>query len=125
MLRDIPAFSGIAVDDLDVAKDFYCSVLGLELLSETMGLRLRLGGGGELFLYEKPGHRPAEYTVLNFVVPNIDHAVSELKQRGVQFTHYKDLNPSTDILRGKLAGRGPDIAWFTDPAGNILAVLES
>ncbi len=125
MFRNTTAFSGLSVDNLDVAKDFYCDILGLELLSDHMGLHLQLGGGGTLFIYERTNHTPAEYTVLNFEVENIDHAVSELKKQGVTFTHYKEINPSTDIVRGKLANRGPDIAWFTDPAGNIISVLES
>lgn len=124
MLRDTPAFTGIAVSDLDVAKDFYCHVLGLELLDVNMGLHIRLGSGGQLFLYEKPDHKPADYTVLNFLVDNIDHAVSQLKQQGITFLHYKDINPSTDIVRGKMANQGPDIAWFADPSGNVIAVLE-
>lgn len=125
MFRDTTAFSSLSVHNLDIAKDFYCDLLGLELVGTNMGLHLQLGGGGTLFVYERSDHKPAEYTVLNFEVDNIDHAVSELKKQGVKFLHYKDINPSTDIVRGKLADRGPDIAWFADPAGNIISVLES
>ncbi len=125
MFGDMPAFSGFSVNDLAAAQQFYVDVLGLKLLDENMGLNLGLDGGGRLFIYEKSDHVPASFTVLNFIVPNIDEAVSALREVGVEFQRYKNINPSTDIARGKTVGQGPDIAWFTDPAGNILAVIET
>jgi hypothetical protein len=91
-----------------------------------MGLTLALPNGGQIFVYPKPDHQPATFTILNFVVNDVDEAVEELKNRGVTFEHYEG-ELSTDekgIARGRAAGMGPDIAWFKDPAGNILSVLE-
>jgi catechol 2,3-dioxygenase-like lactoylglutathione lyase family enzyme len=121
------AFSGISVDDLEKAKHFYVDVLGLEVDNEKMGLQLLLPSGGKLFVYEKPGHAPATFTVLNFGVEDIDKAVDELAAAGVVFEHYDDMPARPDekgILRGLAANMGPDIAWFKDPAGNILSVLQ-
>ena len=121
------AFSGFSVNDLEKAKQFYTEVLGLALKSETMGLQLQLPNGGELFVYPKEDHQPATFTVLNFVVENIDETVDQLVQQGVQFEHYDNMPGQQDekgIARGLSAGQGPDIAWFTDPAGNILSVLQ-
>lgn len=120
------AFSGCSVDNIAKAKEFYTQVLSLTVEDETMGLRLGLPGGGSLFLYEKSNHQPATYTMLNFVVSNIDDAVDSLTSQGVQFEHY-DGDLQTDdkgIARGSTIGRGPDIAWFKDPAGNTLAVIQ-
>jgi hypothetical protein len=102
------------------------NILGLQLDSEAMGLKFQLPGGGEIFLYPKPNHQPATFTVLNFVVENIDEAVDTLASQGIQFERYTDL-PADEkgILRGISANRGPDIAWFKDPAGNILSVLQN
>jgi len=122
------AFSGCSVDDLQKAKQFYTHTLGLELEDETMGLRLQLPGGGKLFIYPKPDHQPASYTMLNFVVDDIDTAVDELVNAGVTFERYDNMPGKQDdkgILRGRSAGQGPDIAWFKDPAGNILSVLQN
>lgn len=127
MLKVKTAFSGLSVDDIDKARAFYTQVLGLPLESETMGLRLRLPGGGTLFLYAKEGHQPATFTVLNFVVDDIDEAVDGLAAAGVTFERYDNMPGKQDekgILRGRSANRGPDIAWFQDPAGNILSVLQ-
>lgn len=121
------AFSGFSVSSLDEAKRFYTEVLGLELISEEMGLSFRLPGGGQHFMYEKGDHQPANFTVMNFVVANIDQAVDALQERGVTFERYSDMPAPQDekgILRGLSAGYGPDIAWFKDPAGNVLAVLQ-
>ncbi len=121
------AFSGFSVSDLAGAKRFYTEVLGLELVSEEMGLSFRLPGGGTHFIYEKEGHQPANFTVMNFVVANIDQAVDALQGRGVAFERYDNLPAPQDekgVLRGLSAGQGPDIAWFKDPAGNVLAVLQ-
>ena len=119
-------FSGMSVDDLAKAKEFYTK-LGLTLKNEDMGLTFTLPGGGELFLYTKPGHQPASYTALNFAVDDIDVAVDELTKLGVAFEHYDNMPDKQDekgIMRGRSAGKGPDIAWFKDPAGNVLAVLQ-
>ena len=124
----IGAFAGFSVDDLKKAKEFYTSVLGLQLEDEKMGLQFILPGGGKLFVYDKSNHVPATYTVLNFVVEDIDKAVEELTKKGVKFQQYNMKEMPQDekgIARGKSANMGPDIAWFTDPAGNILSVLEN
>lgn len=127
MLQAQAAFSGFSVNDAAKAKDFYTNVLGLVLEDETMGLTFLLPGGGKVFVYEKENHAPATYTVLNFVVENIDDAVSELTKSGVSFEKYTDMPFNQDekgIARGLSAKMGPDIAWFKDPAGNILSVLQ-
>lgn len=127
MLKAQAAFSGFSVDDLDKAKQFYTEVLGLELEDETMGLQLKLPNGGALFVYPKPDHQPASFTILNFVVENIDEAVDELAAQGVSFEHYDNMPGGQDekgIARGLSANQGPDIAWFKDSAGNILSVLQ-
>jgi predicted enzyme related to lactoylglutathione lyase len=122
MFKDSKAFSGFSVNDKAAAKAFYGETLGL-VLSEPMGeLRLELAGGGRVFVYAKPDHVPATFTVLNFPVKDIDAAVDELTRRGVVFEHYPKLGTNAQgILRDK---RGPSIAWFKDPAGNILSVLQ-
>ncbi len=128
MLQVQAAFSGISVDDLTQAEDFYTKTMGLELDSKAMGLQFRLPGGGKLFVYDKPNHQPATFTVLNFVVSDIDAAVEELHSHGISFEHYNmEDGPKMDekdIVRGRASGMGPDIAWFKDPAGNILSVLQ-
>lgn len=121
------AFSGVSVDDLKKAKHFYVDILGLDVDDEKMGLQLLLPNGGKLFIYEKPDHTPASFTVLNFGVEDIDQAVDELRAAGVTFEQYDDMPAKPDekgILRGLSANMGPDIAWFKDPAGNILSVLQ-
>jgi catechol 2,3-dioxygenase-like lactoylglutathione lyase family enzyme len=120
------AFSGFSVDDIQRAKEFYGQTLGLEVSEAPEGLRLQIAGGGEIFLYPKPNHEPATFTVLNFPVDNIDQAVDELTKLGVRFESYEG-EMKTDkkgIFRGADTGQGPNIAWFKDPAGNILSVLE-
>lgn len=120
------AFSGFSVNDLAKAKAFYAETLGLKVDDEGVGMRLHLPGGGTVFAYPKEDHQPATFTMLDFVVASIDEAVDELTNRGVQFEHYDD-SPKTDekgIFRGTSKNQGPDIAWFKDPAGNVLAVLE-
>lgn len=125
----VHTFSGVSTDDAAAAKEFYVEKLGLKIKNEDMGLSFELPGGAELFIYEKPDHKPANYTVLNLVVDDIEKAVSELKEKGIVFEQY-DFGPNggstdeNDIMRGKAAGMGPDIAWFKDPAGNFLAVLQ-
>ena len=122
MLRDSKAFSGFSVNDIPKAKQFYAKTLGLEV-SETHGmLTLHLAGGATVLIYPKPNHAPATFTVLNFPVNNIEEAVDRLTKSGVRFERYEgDLK--TDE-KGIFRGGGPLIAWFKDPAGNILSVLE-
>lgn len=122
MLKDSKAFSGFSVDDMEKAKDFYGRTLGLDVKEEAMGLLgLHLVGGNTVLIYPKPNHAPATFTILNFPVDNVDQAVDELTKRGVRFEIYPDLK--TDE-KGIMRGHGPAIAWFKDPAGNILSVLE-
>ena len=126
MFKAKSAFSGFSVNDLAKAKEFYTQILGLKVDDEGVGLRLHLPDSGSVFVYPKNDHQPATFTILNFKVDNIDEAVDELTKRGVQFEHYTD-GPKTDekgIFRGRKQNMGPDIAWFKDPAGNILSVIE-
>ena len=126
MFKDVHAFSGFSVDNIDKAKEFYKGVLGLKVTADEMGgIVLHVAGGNPIFVYPKPNHEPATFTILNFPVDDIDKAVDELKAKGVEFEHYDMENIETDekgIARGE-KGMGPDIAWFKDPAGNILSVL--
>ena len=119
------AFSSFAVDDLESAKRFYGETLGLRVTEgdeEGMPLlSLHVGGGEPILIYPKPGHRPATFTVLNFPVDDVDAAVDELIARGVELERYEGM-PQDE--RGVMRGNGPDIAWFTDPAGNVLSVLK-
>lgn len=127
MFKPVAAFNGVSVDDLDKAKKFYVDVLGLKLDDDKMGLQLSLPGGGKMFVYDKKDHEPASFTVLNFVVADIDEAVDALTEKGVKFEHYDNMPAKPDekgILRGLSANMGPDIAWFKDPAGNVLAVIQ-
>ncbi len=125
MFGSTPAFSGLSVDDIAAARSFYADTLGLHVTDLDDGMiELTLAGGARVLVYEKPGHVPATFTVLNFTVDDIDAAVDGLAARGVQFERYEGFDhDAKGIVRGMAVGRGPDIAWFTDPAGNILAVL--
>lgn len=126
MFKPRAAFSGFSVDDLAKAQDFYGGTLGLKVDNENMGLTLHLPGGATVFVYPKDNHQPATFTILNFVVDNIDKEVDELASRGIKFEHY-DNGLKTDkkgIARGISSKQGPDIAWFKDPAGNFLSVLQ-
>lgn len=129
MLTADQAFSGFSVDEIEPAKRFYADTLGLDVKteSEEYGLiSLQVGGGTGVFVYAKgEGHSPATYTVLNFPVADIDRAVDELSARGVEFQRYDGFEQDErGISRGE-AGEGmPSIAWFTDPAGNVLSVIE-
>lgn len=125
MFKDTNAFSGYSVNDIARAKDFYHGILGLDV-RETMGgmvQQLHINGGIPVMLYEKPNHEPATFTVLNFPVQDIEKAVADLKVKGVTFESYdlKDLKTDSDNIA---RSGGPKIAWFKDPAGNILSVLE-
>ncbi|MEV0172223.1 VOC family protein [Streptomyces sp. NPDC050803] len=124
MLGESKAFSGFSVDDIARAKEFYGGTLGIRV-SEAHGLlTLHLGGDTEVFVYPKDDHTPATFTILNFPVDDIDKAVAELGARGVTFERYEGFGQDDQgIARGAHEGRGPDIAWFKDPAGNVLSVL--
>lgn len=126
MLRDGQAFSGFSVTDKNKALEFYQQTLGLNVEDSEMDLNVKLNGT-TVFIYEKADHQPASFTVLNFVVNDINAAVDELKDKGVVFEVYDSLPAPQDergVLRGLAANMGPDIAWFKDPSGNVLAVLQ-
>jgi catechol 2,3-dioxygenase-like lactoylglutathione lyase family enzyme len=126
MFKDSKAFGSFSVNDLAKARDFYGRTLGLEVKETPEGLEVHVAGGAVLFLYPKPNHTPATFTVLNFPVPNVEQAVDRLTRQGVRFERYDGPDIKTDdkgIARGD---RGPvAIAWFKDPAGNILSVLQA
>jgi len=123
MLSESNAFSGFSVDDIQKAEEFYGRILGLEV-SESHGLlNLHLAGGTTVLIYPKPNHSPATFTILNFPVDDVDKAVDELTKSGVRFEIYSEPDLKTDE-RGIFRNGGPTIAWFKDPAGNILSVLE-
>jgi predicted enzyme related to lactoylglutathione lyase len=128
MLKDAHVFSGFSVKDLEAAKQFYEQVLGLTVEKGPMGMNLKFGAEQHVFVYQKDDHQPATFTILNFSVSNIDETVKALKDKGVEFISYQlGDGPKTDendIMRGLAAKMGPDIAWFKDPAGNTLAVLQ-
>ena len=125
MFQQTAAFSGFSVNDLAKAKAFYTQRLGLPVIEEGGGLRLHLPGGGTVFVYPKDDHQPATFTLLDFVVADIDEAVDELISQFVNFERYEGMpQDQTGIMRGIAHQMGPDIAWFKDPAGNILAVLQ-
>ena len=121
MLADTTAYSGFAVPDLDAARAFYAETLGLRVtvLEEGVLLQLDLAGDRPTLIYAKQDHVPAVYTILNFVVDDVEAAVDGLTARGVTFERYEGFGQDE---RGIARGQGPDIAWFTDPSGNILSV---
>ena len=122
MLGDTKAYSGIAVDDLEKAREFYGDTLGVnvEVLDEENGLlTLHLAGDRDTLVYLSPGMQPASYTILNFIVDDVEGAVDELSGRGIDFERYEGFDQDE---RGIARGPGPNIAWFKDPAGNILSV---
>jgi catechol 2,3-dioxygenase-like lactoylglutathione lyase family enzyme len=122
MFKDTNAFSGFSVDNLDRAKQFYGETLGLGISENPAGLELQLGNGTRVFVYPKPNHEAATFTILNFIVDNVEQAVDDLNAAGVSFERYDGMpQDEKGISR---AGDGPTIAWFKDPAGNILSVLE-
>src|SRR5688572_11268940 len=125
MFRDTPAFSGFSVDDLDKAKSFYGETLGLEVSDGPMGtLDLHLTNGAHIFVYPKEDHEPATFTILNFPVADVEQAVDRLIAAGVRFEHY-DMPGATQDEKGIMRDeQGRAIAWFKDPAGNVLSVLE-
>ncbi|MDB5161337.1 MAG: glyoxalase [Candidatus Saccharibacteria bacterium] len=125
MFKLVDAFSGFSVDDLVEAKKFYGETLGLEV-KEDMGLNLNLPGGQKVFIYPKENHQPATYTVLNLVVDDLDASVDELISRGVKFEQYEGMHQNEKGIARPPEGSnyGPPIAWFKDPAGNVLALIE-
>ena len=127
MVNAIDIFSGFSVNDIDAARDFYRDALGLDVTEGPMGnLDIALPSGGHVFVYPKPDHTPASVTILNLAVDDIDAAVDELNAKGVVTKIYDDEDLPTDekgVARGRAANRGPDIAWFRDPAGNVMSVL--
>lgn len=126
IFKDAKAFSSFSVNDLKKAKEFYGETLGLEISEMPEGLALNIAGGGSVFIYPKGNHEPATFTVLNFPVKNIDEAVDKLKGLGVKFEKFEGEMKTDEkgIFRGASRGQGPNIAWFKDPAGNFLSVLE-
>ena len=123
MFTKTRAFSGFAVPDIAAAKDFYGGTLGLEVTEEDDLLTLHIAGGRPVLVYAKPDHAPATYTILNCPVQDVEEAVDRLTAAGVPFEIYTDGPIATDA-RGVWRGEGPTIAWFRDPAGNILSVIE-
>jgi catechol 2,3-dioxygenase-like lactoylglutathione lyase family enzyme len=121
MFKNSKAFSGFSSNDIAKAKEFYGQTLGLEVTEEMGNLSLHLAGGGNVLIYPKDNHEPATFTVLNFPVEDIDGAVDALTGAGVQLERYEGFGQDE---RGIMRGNGPAIAWFKDPAGNILSVLE-
>jgi predicted enzyme related to lactoylglutathione lyase len=123
IFKNTKAFSSFSVKDLEEAKKFYGQTLGLEISESEEGLNLQLKGGNDVFIYPKPDHTPATFTILNFVVDDVDRTVDELIKLGIRFQIYNKGQLKTDdkgILHGK-----PKIAWFKDPAGNFLSILEN
>jgi catechol 2,3-dioxygenase-like lactoylglutathione lyase family enzyme len=121
MFADTKAFSGFAVDDIPRAREFYAETLGLEVTEANGLLTLHIAGDRPTIVYPKPDHTPAAFTILNFPVDDIDAAVDALAGRGVEFERYDGMEQDA---KGVMRAGGPYIAWFRDPAGNILAVLQ-
>ena len=121
MFGKTPAFSGFSVKDVPAARRFYGETLGLKVSEDHGLLRLHIGGGHEVVVYPKPNHTPATFTILNFPVADVEQAVDALLERGVRPLHYEGMNLDA---KGIMRGQGPTIAWFTDPAGNILSVIQ-
>jgi catechol 2,3-dioxygenase-like lactoylglutathione lyase family enzyme len=121
MFTNTKAFSGFAVDDVDKAREFYSETLGLEVSEENGILTLHIAGDRPTIVYPKPNHTPAQYTILNFPVDDIDQAVDDLTARGVRFERYEGFDQDE---RGIMRAEGPPIAWFKDPAGNVLSVIK-
>jgi predicted enzyme related to lactoylglutathione lyase len=127
MVNTDRAFSGFSVHDIATAQTFYRDVLGLSVSLNAMGfLNLHLANGGVVLIYNKPDHVPATFTILNFDVDDIDATVDDLAAHGIHMTKYEGMHQDEKgIARGLSVNQGPDIAWFTDPAGNILSVLQT
>ena len=126
MFKDTKAFSSFSLDNLQKSKKFYGQTLGLEV-SEAYGgrlLELHIGGGSNILIYPKDNHTPATFTILNFLVENLEQSVDDLTKRGVRFEIYNEGDIKTDEKGISLSDEGPKIAWFKDPAGNVLSMLE-
>lgn len=123
-LRNTRAFSSFSVNDLKKAKAFYGGVLGLDVEENRMGLELRIAGGSKVFVYGKPDHTPATFTILNFPVDDVERAVDDLSDKGVRFEVYREGDLKTNAKGIANGNGGPKIAWFKDPAGNFLSVLQ-
>src|SRR3712207_3864925 len=121
MFGTTKAFSGFAVNDIAAAKRFYQETLGLAVEETPGGLTLKIAGDRPILVYPKPDHTPATYTILNFPVDDVEQAVDELVARGVRFERYEGFEQDE---KGIHRGQGPLIAWFTDPAGNIVSVIQ-
>jgi catechol 2,3-dioxygenase-like lactoylglutathione lyase family enzyme len=127
MFGDAKAFSSFSVDDVTKANEFYGQTLGLEVTEANGAIDLHLPTGGRVFVYPKDNHTPATFTVLNFPVEDMEQAVDELGRRGVRLEYLNDAQLGTDekgIFWGVKAGQGPNIAWFKDPAGNVVSVIQ-
>jgi catechol 2,3-dioxygenase-like lactoylglutathione lyase family enzyme len=122
MFKDTRAFSGFAVEDVAAAREFYAGTLGISTSEQNGLLTLHLAGDRDTLVYPKPGHTPADYTILNFPVDDIEAAVDELVAAGVRLERYEGFEQDE---RAIFRGGGPLIAWFKDPAGNVLAVLQT
>ena len=123
MFKESKAFASFSADDIPAAKRFYAETLGLDVTEEMGGLGLHLGGGTEVMIYPKPDHTPATFTVLNFPVDDVERAVDELTAAGVRFEQYGEDIQTDEKGIARPGDDGPTIAWFKDPAGNILSVL--
>jgi catechol 2,3-dioxygenase-like lactoylglutathione lyase family enzyme len=123
MLTNSKAFSGFSVNDVSEARNFYEATLGLRVSEDNGMLTLHIAGGRDILVYPKDDHTPASFTILNFPVDNVESAVDELIRRGVRFERYPGMDADMDE-KGIFRGGGPLIAWFTDPAGNVLSVIE-
>ena len=124
MLGHIKAFSGFSVNDLDAAKRFYGETLGVEVMENDAGLTLHIAGDRPILVYPKDNHEPATFTILNFPVDDVEGTVAGLTERGVEFERYEGTELETDE-QGVFRGGGPLIAWFKDPAGNVLSVIKA
>jgi catechol 2,3-dioxygenase-like lactoylglutathione lyase family enzyme len=124
MLGNTKAFSGFSVDDVEAAKRFYGETLGLEVSENDAGLTLHIAGDHPVFIYRKDDHEPATFTILNFQVDDVEGTVAGLTERGVRFERYEGTPIETDE-QGIFRGGGPLIAWFKDPAGNVLSVIKA
>ena len=124
IFKEAKTFSSFSVTDLQQAKEFYGQKLGLRVSEQPEGLAINLPDGNSVFLYAKPNHTPASFTVLNFIIDDIEDAVDELGRLGVRMEKYNQPNLQTDERGIHRGGRGPTIAWFKDPAGNIISVME-
>jgi catechol 2,3-dioxygenase-like lactoylglutathione lyase family enzyme len=123
MLANSKAFSGFSVNDVSEARKFYEATLGLRVSEDNGMLTLHIAGGRDILVYPKDDHTPASFTILNFPGDNVESAVDELTRRGVRFERYPGMDADMDE-KGIFRGGGPLIAWFTDPAGNVLSVIE-